>query len=155
MWPGKKAPLGPYSVPSQLRPWNWLTSRGIWPRAGSIWPHYSSSDSSLQRADETLGHFWPGILSSLWPQIDPFPGHVDPGVFRAYEDGGGGLYTQGTHCIKHFRRKTLVILIRVLSYGKVNGKIMLTGVFRFYLSFFSGKSCMQWAPGMNLKSLMR
>ena len=28
------------------------------------------------------------------------------------------------------------------SYGKVNGKIMLTGIFRFY-QFFSGKSFMQ------------
>ena len=38
------------------------------------------------------------------------------------------------------RRKTLVILTRVFFfYGKVNGKIMLITVFRFYLSlFFSG-----------------
>ena len=36
------------------------------------------------------------------------------------------------------------------AYGKVNGKFMLTRVFRFYQSIFSGKSFMQWAPGVLL-----
>ena len=52
--------------------------------------------------------------------------------------------TQGAHCIKllpednsgYFNRSCLPMV-------KVNGKIMLTGVFRFYQSFFSGKSFMQ------------
>ena len=29
---------------------------------------------------------------------------------------------------------------------------MLTGVFRFYRSFFYGKSFMQWAPGVSLQA---
>ena len=44
----------------------------------------------------------------------------------------------GTYCMKLFPEK---------NYGKVNGKFMLARVFRFYQSFFSGKSFMQWAPG--------
>ena len=40
------------------------------------------------------------------------------------------------------------------AYGKVNGKFMLTGVFRVYQSFFSGKSFMQWAPGYDYIKLL-
>ena len=35
---------------------------------------------------------------------------------------------------------------------KSMGKFMLTRVFRFYQSFFSGKSFMQWAPGVKIIS---
>ena len=42
-----------------------------------------------------------------------------------------------------YRRKTTVILTSFFFYGKVNGKIIFTGVFRFCQSFFSGKSFMQ------------
>ena len=55
------------------------------------------------------------------------------------------LITSGAYCIKLLPEKNsrLAILTIVLSYGKVNGKIMLTGIFRFYQSFFSDKSYMQ------------
>ena len=56
-WPGK-GPLGPNSIPSQWWPGNQSTWHGMWPRAGSIWPHYLSS---LQKADQFPGHRWPGM----------------------------------------------------------------------------------------------
>ena len=64
-WPGKGS-LGPNSIPGQRWPGNQSNWRGMWPRAGSIWPHYLSS---LQKADQFPGHLWPGI---------------DPGVFRVW-----------------------------------------------------------------------
>ena len=49
----EKGPLGPNSIPAQRWPGNQSTWCEIWPRAGSIWPHYLSvwliSESSLTR----------------------------------------------------------------------------------------------------------
>ena len=43
------------------------------------------------------------------------------------------------YCIKLLPEKTLWLFQpEFFSYGKVNGKFMLTGIFRFYQSFFSG-----------------
>ena len=49
----------------------------------------------------------------------------------------------GAHCIKLLPEKNSVYFNpSFFSYAKVNGKIILNGVFRFCLSFFSGKSFM-------------
>ena len=40
-----------------------------------LWPHYQSC---LQKADQILGHFYPELGLT---QMDPFRGHIDPGVF--------------------------------------------------------------------------
>ena len=56
-WPGKgPTPLGPNSNLGQRWPGNRSTWREIWPWAGPIWPHYMSS---LQKADQIPGYFWP------------------------------------------------------------------------------------------------
>ena len=74
----KKDPLGPYSIPGQRWPGNCSTCRGICPIAGSIWPHYLSS---VLKTDQILGHF--NLTEWSTTTMDPFPGHIDPGVFRA------------------------------------------------------------------------
>ena len=74
-WPGK-GPLGPNSIPGQRWPGNQSTWRGMWPRAGSVWPHYYLS--SLQKADQFPGHLWPGI--EFGPN-GPFSGSHWPGCF--------------------------------------------------------------------------
>ena len=43
-WPGK-GPLRPNSIPGQRWPGNQSTWHGMWPRAGSIWPHYLSKSA--------------------------------------------------------------------------------------------------------------
>ena len=45
---------------------------------------------------------------------------------------------------KKFQIINWLFLLEFLFYGKVNSKIMLTGVFTFYQSFFYGKSFMQF-----------
>ena len=67
--------LGPNSIPRQRWPGNQSTWCKIWPRAGSIWPHYLSvwlnSESSLTR-------------NGVWPQWTLFRVTANPGVFRVY-----------------------------------------------------------------------
>ena len=55
------------------------------------------------------------------------------------------LKKSGAYCMKLLPEKRSGSF---LPMHKVNGKFMLTRVFRFYQSFFSGKSFMQWAPGV-------
>ena len=54
-----------------------------------------------------------------------------------------GILSHGAYCTKHLPEKSLAILTRVFSYGKISSKVMLTRVFRFYESFFAIKSFMQ------------
>ena len=42
----------------------------------NLTPLFVKSD----QADQISGHFWPGIKQMT--TMDPFPGHVEPGVFR-------------------------------------------------------------------------
>ena len=69
----ENGPLGPNSIPGQRWPGKYSTWREIWPRSGSIWPHYLSlwliSGSSLTR-------------NGVWPQRTLFRVTADPGVFR-------------------------------------------------------------------------
>ena len=69
----KRVHWGPYSIPDQRWPRNQSTWREIWPRAGSVWPHYLSiwliSGSSLTR-------------NGVWPQWTLFRVTADRGVFR-------------------------------------------------------------------------
>ena len=71
----KRVHWGPNSIPGQRWPGYQSTWREIWPRAGSIWPHYLSiwliSGSSLTR-------------NGVWPQWTLFRVTADPGVFRVY-----------------------------------------------------------------------
>ena len=55
----------------------------------------------------------------------------------------------GAYCIKLLLEKNSGYLNRsFFLHGKMNGKIMFTRVFRFYQSFFSGKSFLQQGPGV-------
>ena len=75
---GRKGPvLGLSFIPVQRWPGNQSTWFGIWPRAGSIWPHYLSSAESWPNSGSL---FTPPELSMIL--MDPFPGHADPGVFE-------------------------------------------------------------------------
>ena len=76
----RKGPSGSNSIPRQHCPENRSTWRRIWPRAGSIWPYivFVKSVENWPNSGSILTRNW------VWPQIDPFPGHVDPGVFRVY-----------------------------------------------------------------------
>ena len=57
-------------------------------------------------------------------------------LFNLRMGGYNKLYDPGAYCIKLLPEKNSGYFNRsFLSYGKVNGKIMLTRVFRFYLSF--------------------
>ena len=48
------------------------------------WVNLTHYLSSLQKADQILGHLLPG--TEYDPQMDPFPDHIDPGVFRVRLD---------------------------------------------------------------------
>ena len=95
-WP-EKGPLGSNSTPGQRWPGNQSTWRGMWPKAGSIWPHYLSS---LQKADQFPGHLWPGM------EFGPnglFSGSRWPGCFfRVYH----GLIYWATTLLFHWKRAT-------------------------------------------------